>query len=55
MRRSLLLVPFIGWMISFLMFPASVVLWIFLMIKAYNGEKFKMPVAGDIAEQQAAK
>ncbi len=28
-------------------------LWIVLMIKAYQGEKFKLPVIGDIAEQNA--
>ncbi|HEU0124272.1 MAG TPA: hypothetical protein VFQ91_27320 [Bryobacteraceae bacterium] len=27
--------------------------WIFLMYKAYNGEKFKIPVIGDLAEKQA--
>ena len=29
------------------------VLWIVLMIKAYQGEKFKLPVIGDIAEKNA--
>jgi uncharacterized membrane protein len=52
---TLLMIPFIGWILSFILFPAGVVLWILLMVKAYNGEKFKMPLAGDIAEQQAAK
>ncbi len=28
-------------------------LWIFLMYKAYNNEKFKLPVIGDLAEKQA--
>jgi uncharacterized membrane protein len=28
------------------------VLWIILMIKAYQGEKFKLPWAGDMAEKQ---
>jgi uncharacterized membrane protein len=31
------------------------VLWIFLIYKAYNNEMFKLPVIGDIAEQQADK
>jgi uncharacterized membrane protein len=35
-----------------LIWLAAVVLWIVLMVKAYQGEKFKLPVAGDIAEQQ---
>lgn len=32
---------------------ASVVLWIVLMVKAYQGEKWKLPVAGDIAEKNS--
>jgi len=30
---------------------ASLVLWIILMVKAYQGEYFKLPVAGDLAER----
>jgi uncharacterized membrane protein len=29
------------------------ILWIVLMLKAYNGQKFKMPIAGDIAAKNA--
>ncbi len=29
------------------------ILWIVLMVKAYQGELFKLPVAGDIAEKNA--
>ena len=29
----------------------SLVLWIILMIKAYKGEKFKLPIVGDMAEK----
>ena len=31
----------------------SFILMIFLMFKAYNNEKFKLPVIGDLAEKQA--
>jgi len=31
----------------------SVVLWIVLMVKAYQGERFKLPIAGDIAEKNS--
>ena len=31
------------------------VLWIVLMVKAYQGERFKVPVAGDIAESLAKR
>ena len=34
-----------------LVWLAMLALWIILMVKAYQGEKFKLPVAGDIAEQ----
>jgi uncharacterized membrane protein len=30
-------------------------LFIFLMVKAYQGERVKLPVVGDFAEKQAAK
>ena len=31
----------------------SVVLWVVLMIKAYQGEKYKLPKIGDVAEKYA--
>ncbi len=34
---------------------AALVLWILLMIKAYQHERFKVPVAGDFAENFAGK
>jgi uncharacterized membrane protein len=45
-------IPFIG-LISLLLWLVMLVLWIVLMLKAYQGEKFKLPVIGDIAEKQA--
>jgi len=33
----------------------TLVLWILLMVKAYQGEKFKLPIAGDIAENAVEK
>jgi len=32
---------------------AAFLFWLFLMYKAYNNEKFKIPVLGDFAERQA--
>jgi uncharacterized membrane protein len=32
---------------------ASIVLWIILMMKAYKGEKFKLPIVGDFAEKNS--
>jgi len=45
-------IPFIGWIISWLLYVLALVLWIVLMIKAYQGAKFKLPWAGDLAEKQ---
>ena len=39
------------WLISM----CSFVLWVVLMLKAYQGERFKLPFAGDIAENLAGK
>jgi len=30
---------------------ASIVLWILLMVKAYQGEKFRVPIAADLADK----
>ncbi len=38
-----------SWGLSILTF----VLWLILIIKAYQGEKFKLPIVGDIAEKHA--
>ncbi len=40
-------------LINMLLWLASIILWIVLMIKAYQGEKFKLPVIGDIAEKKS--
>ena len=32
---------------------AAMVLWIVLLIKAYQGEEFKLPIIGDIAEKNS--
>jgi len=46
-------IPFIGWIISGLLGVLAFVLWIILMIKAYQGERYKLPWAGNFAEKQA--
>ena len=48
-------VPVLGWIVSAFLVPLSLVLWVFLMYKAYQGEKFKLPVIGDLAEKQLKK
>lgn len=48
-------IPIIGWIINLILPFLALILWILLMVKAYQGEKFKLPVVGDIAEEQANK
>ena len=42
------------WFIGSIIWLACVVLWIILMVKAYQGEKFKLPITGDLAEKWSA-
>jgi uncharacterized membrane protein len=47
-------IPLLGWLISFILIPPlSAVLWLLLMFKAYQGDRFKLPFAGDIAEARS--
>lgn len=46
-------VPILGWIVAFLVIPPlSAVLWLFLMYKAYQGDRFKVPGVGDWVEQR---
>lgn len=53
------MIPILGWLASILLsmiFPFIMIgLVIFLMIKAYKNEMFKLPVIGDIAYKQIYK
>ena len=46
-------IPFVGPFATVVLNLGGLVVWIILMIKAYQGERFKLPVLGDIAEQQS--
>jgi len=49
-------IPFLGWA-TVLVWPlvslSGFVIWLILVLKAYQGQMFKLPVIGDMAEQQA--
>jgi|SRR3989344_5454847 len=53
------IVPVIGLIVALIISPLlwliGFILWIVLMWKAYNGEKYKLPYIGDLAEKQLAK
>ena len=50
--------PFMG-LIAFGLYPlvalAMLILWIMVLIKAFNGKRFKLPIVGDLAEKQAGR
>ena len=45
-------IPGIGLMLVMLLNLAGLVAWIVCMVKAYQGEQFKLPVIGDFAAKQ---
>jgi uncharacterized membrane protein len=49
-------IPLFGWL-TILVWPlislGGFVIWLIVVLKAYQGQKFKLPVIGDIAEKQA--
>ncbi len=46
-------IPVLGPMVGGLLSIVAVVLWIVLMVKAYQGEKYKLPWLGEIAEKNS--
>ncbi|GCE27439.1 hypothetical protein KDA_29230 [Dictyobacter alpinus] len=49
-----LLTPILG-CLTFLVVAVGFVLWIFLMLQAYRGVRFKLPIVGDYAEALIAR
>ncbi len=47
-------IPIIGFL-SPIIFLVGVILWILLMLKAFQGEMYKLPWAGEFAENQVFK
>lgn len=49
-------IPFLGWA-TVLLWPlislAGFIIWLILVLKAYQGQMWKLPVVGDMAEKQA--
>ena len=51
---SIIFTPFL-WIFASLLGLLAFILWIILIIKAYQGGIYKLPVAGDLAEKWASK
>lgn len=50
---GLILIPIIGWVFGWLVILLAFVLWVVLMVRAYQGFKTKLPAAGNFAEKRA--
>ena len=52
----LLHIPILGWIVMLLMWTGLALgmlgLWLFCMFKAFQGDRFKLPYIGDVAEKQ---
>ncbi|MCJ7763551.1 MAG: DUF4870 domain-containing protein [Dehalococcoidales bacterium] len=48
-------IPIVGGFFGAVIGILGFVLWIVLMVKAYQGIKYKLPVVGDLAEKWSAK
>ena len=46
-------IPAIGGFFVWALGVLAIILWIVLMVKAYKGEKYKLPVSGNMAEKWA--
>jgi uncharacterized membrane protein len=46
-------IPMIGDLLGGALSLASLVLWVLLMVKAFQGERFKLPMVGDMAEERS--
>src|SRR5690625_3234495 len=49
------MIPILGWLLMIPLVPLTLIIWIILMIKAYNRQMYKLPVVGNIAEKQLEK
>ena len=48
-------IPILGWLAGLFLSFAAFILWIVCMWKAFQGEMYKVPYVGDMAEKQLAK
>ena len=48
------MIPFIGWIILAPFTLLVLVVWVICLIKAFNGQRFSLPLIGKFAEKQAS-
>ena len=47
------MIPLIGPLLAVIVPPTALILWIILMFKAYRGERWQLPLIGEIAEERS--
>ena len=50
---GLVFIPILGWLAMVVLQVAALVFWIICMVKAYQGQWYRLPVVGDFAAKQA--
>ena len=50
---GLMFIPIVGWLAMVVLQLAALVFWIICMIKAYQGEWYRLPVVGNFAAKQS--
>ena len=53
LQTVLWMIPILGWIAGFLLTIAVLIAWVICLIKALQGQMFKLPLIGDFAEKQA--
>jgi uncharacterized membrane protein len=48
-------IPIIGTVFFWILWVLWIILWIVLMVRAYQGKKYKLPVSGNMAEKWTGK
>ena len=46
-------IPLIGWILDFIILAMAVILWIVCMLRAFDGQMFKLPIVGDFADRHS--
>jgi uncharacterized membrane protein len=48
-------IPLLGWLVGLVLSFATFIMWLVCMWKAFQGEMYKVPFVGEMAEKQLAK
>ena len=47
--------PLLAWLVVMIAALAALLIWIVLLVKAFQGERFRLPVIGDLAERYSGR